>query len=107
MGFATALQAAFQKYDVNRDGYLDREEVAGLLKSGRIESTHMPAARTIDMMIAELDADHDGVISFAEFRSYLLDGGETPSSGRGEPAPRSNALKRGAFTDDDSMDVRL
>jgi len=75
--FATALQIAFQEFDINHDGFLDRDEVAQLLQSGRIESEHMPATRTVEMMIAELDTDRDGRISFAEFHDYLLNADST------------------------------
>lgn len=69
--FASALQGVFQDYDLNQDGHLDRNEVAALLTSGKIDR-HMPTKRTVDMIIQDIDTNHDGRISFSEFHSYLL-----------------------------------
>lgn len=70
--FAAALQGVFQDYDTNHDGYLDNAEVEELLQSGKLHSMHLPANRTVEMIIADIDANHDGRISFAEFHDYLL-----------------------------------
>merc|ERR1712007_1627 len=70
--FSVALQVAFQKFDVNRDGCLDRAEVTNLIKSGEVTSMHLPVTRTVDMMIEELSTQHNGKISFSEFHNYFI-----------------------------------
>lgn len=70
--FATALLTAFSHFDRDHDGALDVEEVEHLLRSGEIDATHMPAHKTVEAMLQELDTDHSGEISFAEFHSYFM-----------------------------------
>lgn len=70
--FAVSLLAAFQSLDANSDGCLDHGELLRLLADGHIDDMHMPASKTVDTMIAELDVDHSGSISFAEFHDYFL-----------------------------------
>lgn len=69
--FATALLVAFSHFDTDHNGHLDRSEIAALLQSDRISSQDMPD-KTVDQMIEELDANHDGRISFAEFHHYFM-----------------------------------
>lgn len=69
--FATALLVAFSHFDTDHNGHLDRSEVTALLQSGHISSHEMPD-KTVDQMIEELDANHDGRISFAEFHHYFM-----------------------------------
>lgn len=69
--FATALLVAFSHFDTDHNGHLDRPEVVALLQSGRISNHDMPE-KTVDQMIEELDANHDGRISFAEFHHYFM-----------------------------------
>eukprot|EP00811_Abedinium_folium_P000955 NODE_10876_length_1323_cov_6.326923.p1 GENE.NODE_10876_length_1323_cov_6.326923~~NODE_10876_length_1323_cov_6.326923.p1 ORF type:complete len:368 (+),score=139.41 NODE_10876_length_1323_cov_6.326923:163-1104(+) len=81
--FSVALQVAFQKFDVNRDGFLDRNEVTSLIKSGEVTSMHLPVTRTVDIMIEELSTQHHGKISFTEFHDYFIhadDGDDTPKA---------------------------
>merc|ERR1712176_1010503 len=70
--FAVSLMAAFQSLDTNCDGTLDQSEVSRLLQDGHIDDMHMPANKTAETMIAELDADHSGGVSFAEFHDYFV-----------------------------------
>ena len=70
--FAISLQAAFQSLDANCDGTLDRIEVLQVLKGGYIDGMHRPVSKTAETMIAELDADCNGRVSFAEFQDYFL-----------------------------------
>lgn len=70
--FATALLTAFSHFDRDHDGALDVEEVENLLRSGEIDATQMPAHKTVEAMLQELDTDHNGDISFAEFHNYFL-----------------------------------
>jgi len=70
--FAVSLQAAFQSLDINCDGMLDRGELLKLLQGGKIDDMHMPALKTAETMIAELDADRNGEVSFTEFHNYFV-----------------------------------
>jgi len=70
--FAESLQQVFQVHDVDNNGYLDMDEVSLMLQGGDIASMHLPVSKTVEMMIQELDENHDGQISFAEFHNYLL-----------------------------------
>lgn len=70
--FSVALLSAFQSLDTNCDGALDREEVLQLLAQGHIDGLHMPAGKTAETMIEELDADGTGSVSYAEFLDYFV-----------------------------------
>lgn len=70
--FAVSLMVAFQSLDANCDGSLDHGEVLRLLVDGHIDGMHMPAAKTAETMISELDADGSGSVSFAEFHDYFV-----------------------------------
>eukprot|EP00927_Polykrikos_kofoidii_P038733 TRINITY_DN33156_c1_g2_i1.p1 TRINITY_DN33156_c1_g2~~TRINITY_DN33156_c1_g2_i1.p1 ORF type:complete len:802 (+),score=120.19 TRINITY_DN33156_c1_g2_i1:42-2447(+) len=67
-----ALQIAFQKFDENHDGYLDKREVTSLLESGELQSMHLPPARAVDMMMKQIDVSESGKISFEEFQKHFL-----------------------------------
>lgn len=56
-------QATFNKYDVGRDGYLDITELKIMMEKLGAPQTHLG----LKSMIAEVDEDHDGRISFREF----------------------------------------
>jgi len=70
--FAECLQRVFQEFDVNHDGVLDRQEVEAMLRHGLVDSMHMPVAKTVDLMVEELDEMHTGRITFVAFHDYLL-----------------------------------
>lgn len=70
--FATALLTAFSHFDKDHDGCLGRKEMMELLTSGEIDSAHMPASKTADMILADLDTDLNGNVSFMEFHNYFL-----------------------------------
>lgn len=70
--FGISLQSAFQSLDTNCDGELSRQEVMQLLSQGHIDGLHMPAAKTADTMIEELDKDHTGSVSYDEFLHYFI-----------------------------------
>ncbi|KAB2036553.1 hypothetical protein E1A91_D03G009500v1 [Gossypium mustelinum] len=55
------LQAAFEKFDVDRDGYITPEELR----------MHTGLRGSIDPLLEEADIDKDGKISLSEFRRLL------------------------------------
>mmetsp|Transcript_68459 Transcript_68459/g.189430 ORF Transcript_68459/g.189430 Transcript_68459/m.189430 type:complete len:361 (-) Transcript_68459:144-1226(-) len=70
--FAVSLQLAFQNFDTNQDGILEPSEVLQLLRSEHIDGLHMPTSKTVETMVAELDKDSNGKISFREFHDYFV-----------------------------------
>ncbi|KFB39821.1 AGAP009528-PA-like protein [Anopheles sinensis] len=56
-------QATFSKYDVGNDGYLDLAELKFMMEKLGAPQTHLG----LKGMIAEVDEDQDGKISFREF----------------------------------------
>ncbi|XP_052865670.1 EF-hand domain-containing protein D2 homolog [Anopheles cruzii] len=56
-------QATFSKYDVGNDGYLDLAELKIMMEKLGAPQTHLG----LKGMIAEVDEDADGKISFREF----------------------------------------
>lgn len=56
-------QATFSKYDVGNDGYLDLAELKFMMEKLGAPQTHLG----LKAMIAEVDEDQDGKISFREF----------------------------------------
>lgn len=54
-------QAAFEKFDVDRDGYITKEELR----------MHTGLKGSIDPLLEEVDIDKDGKISLSEFRRLL------------------------------------
>ncbi|KIO47677.1 hypothetical protein SQ11_15995, partial [Nitrosospira sp. NpAV] len=52
------LQAAFEKFDVDRDGFITPEELR----------MHTGLRGSIDPLLEEADIDKDGKISLSEFR---------------------------------------
>merc|ERR1712168_610 len=82
---ANDVKLAFSSFDLNNDGYIDKEELAHAMSH---IGFHMEPEE-IDEMIRDADKDGDGKISFAEFREkmVLCDG---PGCGNGQ-APGETA----------------
>ena len=59
-----ALTEAFQFFDRDGTGYLEKEEIEGILKGGDAEE--------VECVIKELDTDGDQRISKEEFIDYLM-----------------------------------
>lgn len=70
--FASALLTAFSHFDKNHDGCIGKPELMDLLTSGEIDSAHMPANKTAEMILSDLDTDLNGNVSFVEFHNYFL-----------------------------------
>lgn len=60
------LKAAFQMFDRNNDGTIQPEEIVAIFKSSEIFNLEMAKK-----MIAELDTDKDGKISYFEFEKFM------------------------------------
>jgi len=62
-----ALWKAFQAIDVDKDGMLSQDEALKAVRQLGLKAEGRDAAQ----MIRLLDANHDGVVSYEEFRAYL------------------------------------
>eukprot|EP00440_Ansanella_granifera_P069015 gb/GFBE01074865.1/.p1 GENE.gb/GFBE01074865.1/~~gb/GFBE01074865.1/.p1 ORF type:complete len:234 (+),score=41.95 gb/GFBE01074865.1/:1-702(+) len=69
------LEMKFIDMDVNRDGYLNFEEMCALLRSGNPDVTD----EELQLIWRDLDLDSDGSLDFDEFLTYMLS--RYPSSG--------------------------
>jgi len=67
--FAISLQAAFANVDRDGDGFIDRSELESMLTMQRVD---LPAEKSIETMLTELDFDQDGRISFSEFFDFYM-----------------------------------
>lgn len=66
------LQQAFQSFDLDRDGFLSRQDLEQLLQSEAFQTSGLSRDHVaISEMIDELDTDRNGVIDFQEFRAYF------------------------------------
>ncbi len=62
-GVGVSLRRAFERYDKDRSGLIDRKEFEGLL----FDLGSKPAAWKVDEAFATVDTDHSGTISYDEF----------------------------------------
>lgn len=67
--FNSSSQAAFHKFDVDRDGYITPDELR----------MHTGLKGSIDPLLEEADIDKDGKISLSEFRRLLRTASNIPS----------------------------
>merc|ERR1719378_987086 len=65
---ATDVRLAFSSFDLNNDGYIDKEELAQAMEMIGFKMT----PDEIEEMIREADKDGDGKISFDEFREKMI-----------------------------------
>ncbi|KAK7262953.1 hypothetical protein RJT34_30535 [Clitoria ternatea] len=72
-------QAAFEKFDIDKDGYITPEELR----------MHMGFRGSIDPLLEEVDINKDGKISLSEFRTLL----RTASKGS-QKTPSSTSYRR-------------
>ena len=59
------LRKSFSKYDKDGSGSIDRKELEQALKAARLPTNHA------DEILAEADLDHNGEISYKEFKLYV------------------------------------
>jgi len=62
------LRDAFNMFDADRSGYIDRDEVRALMKKLAQTLTE----DEIDAIMEEVDTDGDGEISFDEFKAMMF-----------------------------------
>lgn len=62
------LRDAFNMFDSDRSGFIDRDEVRALMKKLAQALTE----EEIDAIMEEVDTDGDGEISFQEFRAMMF-----------------------------------
>jgi len=71
--FRASLRAVFDKFDTDKNGYLDHTESANALK----ELGHDTTEQGLKDFFAQVDANHDGKISFEELFTWTTtDGGK-------------------------------
>merc|ERR1719259_1040093 len=75
LGSASAVEAAFKKFDVNKDGKISTQELNSGLKGSGMKFSD----EEVNTIFAVADLDGDGEISLAEFEHLL---GTAPSFGR-------------------------
>lgn len=68
------LHAAFDIFDADHNGVITLDELQIMLAKGGPLSTVLEDGQTPADVLAEVDTSKDGVISFSEFRAYLLQG---------------------------------
>ncbi|XP_058179789.1 calcium-dependent protein kinase 28 [Rhododendron vialii] len=76
-------QAAFEKFDVDRDGYITPEEL----------KMHTGLKGSIDPLLEEADIDKDGKISLSEFRKLLRNASMSSSRNVTSPHGHRNSRK--------------
>eukprot|EP00727_Mastigamoeba_balamuthi_P010839 m51a1_g6378 hypothetical protein (557) ;mRNA; r:144972-147122 len=67
--FEDTLRAFFHRHDRDGNGVIDRDELWTLLA----ELNERPAKDEFERLVQSMDANHDGVISFDEFRVTMLE----------------------------------
>jgi Ca2+-binding EF-hand superfamily protein len=68
--FGGDYQLAFQQYDSNQDGKISSAELKSLLRDAGVGNA-LTRSAWASGIIAELDTDGDGEISWSEFNSVL------------------------------------
>ena len=74
-GKLATMRKAFDSYDKDKNGVLDRREVVDLLTNHFKEQgiKRRPTKADVDSFFDNLDEDHSGVIDFEEFKHFLID----------------------------------
>ncbi|NWH81233.1 EFCB1 protein, partial [Piaya cayana] len=66
------IKYCFEVYDLNRDGYISREEMFQLLKNCFRHSSEEDPNEAVKDLI-DIDYDHDGRLSFTDFEKAVRD----------------------------------
>ena len=68
------MRKAFQSYDKDGNGVLDRNEVIDLMTNHFREQgiKKKPSKADVDEFFDQLDDDHSGEIEFEEFKDFLV-----------------------------------
>eukprot|EP00049_Salpingoeca_infusionum_P017909 m.354920 g.354920 ORF g.354920 m.354920 type:complete len:188 (+) comp17133_c0_seq1:80-643(+) len=87
-------EATFKKYDTSRDGFIDLMELKYMMEKLGHPQTHVG----LKAMIAEVDDDNDGQMSFREFLMIFLKAarGELQAEGLTQIATSVNVAEVGA-----------
>jgi len=64
-----SMRDAFQMFDQNGDGHIDKTELAGVLAA--LDGTEVPTEEELDAMFKEADTDNNGRITFEEFQTII------------------------------------
>ncbi|KAI7799069.1 calaxin isoform X1 [Triplophysa rosa] len=72
------IKYCFDVYDLNGDGYISREEMFHMLKDSLIrqpteEDPDEGVKDLVDIALKKMDYDHDGKVSYADFKSTVRD----------------------------------
>ena len=62
------LRAAFDLFDADQSGFISKEEICKVLAFGSEVDDE-----SIKIVMAQIDLDNDGVISFEEFTKMMLE----------------------------------
>lgn len=75
--FSLSLRMAFQRFDANLDGMLERKEVKLVLESGEVElGTLTPGKRKIERILDDLFPNVQDKLHYEDFEEYFTDGGQ-------------------------------
>lgn len=85
------LQHAFHIFDVNNDGTISLHELRSMLSGDGPLSAVLPDGKTVDDVLREVDTSHDGLISYQEFKAYLVREGHGMSGADAVGAQTSSA----------------
>ena len=68
------MKKAFQSYDKDGNGVLDRDEIYDLLTNHFKEQgiKKKPSKADVDEFFASLDDDHSGEVDFEEFKEFMI-----------------------------------
>ncbi|KAH3767797.1 calcineurin B [Pelomyxa schiedti] len=71
------LELSFRVYDIDGDGYISKEELMSMLRAslvnlGALHLSEDQIIRVLDATFSEVDINHDGRISFEEYKLMVL-----------------------------------
>jgi calcium-dependent protein kinase len=65
---------AFDIFDENGDGQISLDELRAMMSEDGPLTAMLPDGKKVDEVLADIDTSRDGVISFSEFRDYIMQG---------------------------------